>query len=981
MAEPSQCSQGSHPVACSGNAMFSQHSIYSLDFPFIDVDNVAGSGHIASTSRWYSRPGTPFTSQVQSIFSAYPCWSGRSNQPPVFVKDLDSEPQLSTCQKLDLAPDYMDVMSEVSCKVGELCVVPLHAVDFSINEAGADEGSDPLCPIESNTPDKPIVKFKTLDVVQIELAPGWDEGDFSMVEAMCEGTTDRCMRDSDCTGGATCTNADPASHAPTPEPKCQGFLGSAKCFFREMFQPEDVGKHRVRCFVAKDAHGDRTVPAQFLAPGHPPVDDGACRQPATCEPSVQQKTCRSPPMCIKIMVEGEAPQFVAPTPMDMNSYDDNGALIPGQTDVPACEGFPLDLTIAAKDDDELDLVRIFLEDKDIAQLALPSSDARVQLQDLSDEGSNLDFFAAPADVPADFWADVPPECLGKNASNIRGPRDMEAYGAVKLGNNNAQETIIALSGRKSVISPYVGQVELTKEPVMSVQYTLDVNARNGIAVRQDCASRPSPSCREKLLNMDQIVCGVAYDNSRFRLKRWVGQHDPNGNHIPKAMRDHSNGDMASPRHCWRIRLQSPPVFVTSPAKDESPFGDAFDVVTGSGLPTTGKETAYKKVQAAIGQPVQYTFVAQDPNPGDSVRIFIVDDPGMPPGMSAETVKCLPRSGAESMCRAEAVESVNQSRTIYMLDNEYESACSKAELVLSWEPAPEQAGIEFRVCVVARDSSTLCAGKGPPDATSSGWYGEQHCIDILVVRPDLSWVIDMAPNEIEAFVGCQTRFLAEAVDAGALYPIIIENTAELPEGTTVQPTANTRQGRTEVEVLWVPKRGTEGSTKTMCFTAVDGLRTQTPLEPRCWRVTVSKCRYCVGGGDTLSLVMKEYGLDTNWLRLWLHNGNSIPPDAAGLGVISNPDLIVSPHEVSSVEEEAGNAGGLPVIYVGPVYHVHEGESLQSIAIRFRTSIKSILSLNPDIAGEQDVRPGQTGVCLIPCSQRREKGPVANPAAAA
>lgn len=27
-------------------------------------------------------------------------------------------------------------------------------------------------------------------------------------------------------------------------------------------------------------------------------------------------------------------------------------------------------------------------------------------------------------------------------------------------------------------------------------------------------------------------------------------------------------------------------------------------------------------------------------------------------------------------------------------------------------------------------------------------------------------------------------------------------------------------------------------------------------------------------------MKEYGLDSNWLRLWLHNGNTMPPTMPG-----------------------------------------------------------------------------------------------------
>jgi hypothetical protein len=33
--------------------------------------------------------------------------------------------------------------------------------------------------------------------------------------------------------------------------------------------------------------------------------------------------------------------------------------------------------------------------------------------------------------------------------------------------------------------------------------------------------------------------------------------------------------------------------------------------------------------------------------------------------------------------------------------------------------------------------------------------------------------------------------------------------------------------------------------------------QAPLEEQCWKVAVQKCQYCVGSGDTLAIMMKEY----------------------------------------------------------------------------------------------------------------------------
>ena len=61
--------------------------------------------------------------------------------------------------------------------------------------------------------------------------------------------------------------------------------------------------------------------------------------------SEKQRTCRSAPLCIKFKIEGTRPRFVEPTPLEANSFDDNGVLVPGRTDVPACEGFPMQLTV------------------------------------------------------------------------------------------------------------------------------------------------------------------------------------------------------------------------------------------------------------------------------------------------------------------------------------------------------------------------------------------------------------------------------------------------------------------------------------------------------------------------------------------------------------------------------------------------------------------------------------------------------------
>lgn len=49
----------------------------------------------------------------------------------------------------------------------------------------------------------------------------------------------------------------------------------------------------------------------------------------------------------------------------------------------------------------------------------------------------------------------------------------------------------------------------------------------------------------------------------------------------------------------------------------------------------------------------------------------------------------------------------------------------------------------------------------------------------------------------------------------------------------------------------------------------------------------------------------------------------------------------------------------------VYRVGEGDTLLSVAARFRTTIKSLLLLNPDVDVEGFLQPRQE-LCLIPCA---------------
>jgi len=133
------------------------------------------------------------------------------------------------------------------------------------------------------------------------------------------------------------------------------------------------------------------------------------------------------------------------------------------------------------------------------------------------------------------------------------------------------------------------------------------------------------------------------------------------------------------------------------------------------------------------------------------------------------------------------------------------------------------------------------------------------------------------------------------------------------------------------------------------------------------MTVQKCQYCIDSKDTLSLMMKDYGLDTNWLRVWLHNGNNAPSEATPR--VENPDLIVGAHQVSTqLSERMGNSRGQPIVWAGVMYKTGVGQSLATVAARFRTTIAGLLSVNPDVSGEEDVPEKVGTLCVVPCGQR-------------
>ena len=318
-------------------------------------------------------------------------------------------------------------------------------------------------------------------------------------------------------------------------------VGAVKCFYKESFPLSSMGEYAVRCFTAKDPHGDRaysTGDYGSLLEHHPPVTDGLCygtqnldrdcrfqnkdwNSDSVMLDDYKRLTCRSVPMCFKIKISGKAPRFVSPTPLELNSFDSTGKLVQGRTDVAACEGYELDLVLAAEDEDEGDEVRIFVEDRDedtrvarLLDLQLRGMAATETSEPAFHQTFNLDFFDNTTIA-------FPPACAGTSKAE-----SFLSFGGVREGDNSAQENILALNDSvaerpKSVMSSYFKHIEFRKRSLLAVRYLLDVTRRNGITIRMASASvnaSEEQNCFNSDASPDAARCRCVYVCARARSR-------------------------------------------------------------------------------------------------------------------------------------------------------------------------------------------------------------------------------------------------------------------------------------------------------------------------------------------------------------------------------------------------------------------------------------------------------------------------------
>ncbi|EKX47115.1 hypothetical protein GUITHDRAFT_137723 [Guillardia theta CCMP2712] len=329
------------------------------------------------------------------------------------------------------------------------------------------------------------------------------------------------------------------------------------------------------------------------------------------------------------------------------------------------------------------------------------------------------------------------------------------------------------------------------------------------------------------------------------------------------------------------------------------------------------------------------------NSDQQLSAFASEDPGLPNGASF----------MPSSCYGEV--------RVSTLTDPYSSVCKS----FLWTPNREQVGTNYSVCVVAMPTNMIsCSVK--------------KCFYVSVLAPKI--VFDsLSPLDGQVFhspVGCDLEVCVQAQDqynrthtdifltgVDQAYAAAFDSTCQpssypstlnplFPVSSAEPPSY--APGPCKKCLRWKASPGHENKNFTACFVASDADVNSILAIQRCIIVLVPKCKYCIQAGDSLHSINRRFDFSSNWLQLWNTNGMSeLHPDP-----LSPTTAFGDPDEIT-----ATNA----IIHLGPLYAIKVGEDLEHVASRFRTTVKKILQINPDISDPSAISPGQV-LCLIPCS---------------
>jgi len=359
----------------------------------------------------------------------------------------------------------------------------------------------------------------------------------------------------------------------------------------------------------------------------------------------------------------------------------------------------------------------------------------------------------------------------------------------------------------------------------------------------------------------------------------------------------------------------------------------------------GQTTGNYRFSAKVCDEVSFAVTASDRNSDidEDVTIFVLADPGLPNGAVV----------GDNVCPPPNVVGTVSTKV----------RCNPVKRTFTWTPAKSQEGKVYKVCFSARDNKDNCQ--------LGGYYSEASdnpCIEVYVVPPQPVWQASTPAQDsaLNAYVGCTHKHTVSCADAQKTVPaysmqVGFTSSNPGPKGSTISVCPE--GGVCSKDFSWKPARGQEGASYKVCYECSDlgcnkvlhdfnnqrALAPMVSATPRCVHLNVLRCRYCAQEGDTLAYITKYYHLNTNWLRLWNSNGKQMGDSSKSM--IGNPDTILP---------------ASTVLNVGPIYKVQAADTLIGLASRFRTTVKKLMSVNPDVGSDsKDLQAGQE-LCVMPCT---------------
>jgi hypothetical protein len=190
------------------------------------------------------------------------------------------------------------------------------------------------------------------------------------------------------------------------------------------------------------------------------------------------------------------------------------------------------------------------------------------------------------------------------------------------------------------------------------------------------------------------------------------------------------------------------------------------------------------------------------------------------------------------------------------------------------------------------------------------------------------------------------------------------------------------------VQFLPYHGSEGSQHQVCFSA-SVAQTGFRLQTACALFRVQRCAVCIGGSvvpgapplTSLLDVSKQLLGDENWIRIWLvfiyihiliylvysYTLCSLELDWLLCLLFAQANSAASTQsskakDVTSIEADSSSSK----VVIGPVLTAAAAASLADVALRFGTSVNTLLKFNSDLNESRVVEAGQQ-ICVLPCKK--------------